>query len=158
MRMLRVPSSGLTLVLGFVFLAASWPKLQFPYEFLSGVYSYELLGPEAGLYAAALLPWLEFIVGLCLVVGLFVEGALVIASTLCLLFVLVQCWALEKGLEISCSCFGSGGGMVSHASLLRTLVLFAVSLVALALYFREERTHMRTQPAGSDCLDVVESS
>jgi len=123
MKMLRIPSSGLTLVLGFVFLAASWPKLQFPYEFLSGVYSYELLGPVTGLYAAALLPWLELIVGLCLVVGMFVQGALVIANTLCFLFVLVQCWALEQGLQISCSCFGSGGGMVSYATLLRTLVL-----------------------------------
>jgi len=122
-----------SVVIGLVFLLASWRKLHFPYEFLGGVYSYELVTRETGVYLSILLPWLEFVVGICLVVDMLTEGALVISAVLCLAFVGAQAWALWQGLTISCSCFGGGEGIVSYTTIGRTIVLLAMSAVSLWL-------------------------
>jgi hypothetical protein len=55
----------LRLSVGVLFLWAGLAKLHDPYAFLSAVYSYELLGPESGLWLARMLPWAELGVGVC---------------------------------------------------------------------------------------------
>ncbi len=40
------------------------------------LYGYELVGPKTGVFTAMTLPWLELLVGLSLVGGIFIMGAL----------------------------------------------------------------------------------
>jgi hypothetical protein len=129
---MRTPAAAFTfvvrLVLGSLFLYSALPKTRQPYDFLSSVYSYELVGPTLGLLVAMTLPWMELLVGICLVGGVFVGGALLSSAGLAAMFTFVLTYALYHGLDISCGCFSaSGGDQISYLTLLRAVVILLVS-------------------------------
>lgn len=118
--------------LGAMFIASSLPKIRLPYEFLSDVYSYEIVGPKMGLLVAMVLPWLELLVGICLVGGVFVGGALLGSIALGMVFTFVLASALYRRLDISCGCFSSAAGKISYLTLIRAVVITALSAAAYA--------------------------
>jgi putative oxidoreductase len=117
--------------LGCLFLWSSLPKIRQPYDFLSSVYSYELVGPKLGMLIAMTLPWLELLVGICLVGGIFVTGALLASIGMAAMFTFVLASALYRGLEISCGCFGaSDAELISYSTLIRACLILLFSLAA----------------------------
>ncbi|MBC8481268.1 MAG: DoxX family membrane protein [Planctomycetes bacterium] len=117
------------IVIGCVFLWASLPKIRQPYDFLSSVYDYELVGAKLGMFIAMTLPWLEILVGICLIAGVFVSGAFLVSAGMTLMFTFVIGSALYHGLEISCGCFGmASNGIINYSTLIRdcALLLFTV--------------------------------
>ena len=56
-------------VLGCIFVYASLPKIQHPYDFLESVIEYQLLRAKTAVMLAAILPWFELILGVALVSG-----------------------------------------------------------------------------------------
>lgn len=116
--------------LGCLFLWSSLPKIRQPYDFLSNVYDYQLVGPKLGILTAMTLPWLELLVGLCLLGGIFVGGALLASIGMAGVFTFVLGWALYRGLEISCGCFSAGTEVISYSVLIRALVILLISLAA----------------------------
>jgi uncharacterized membrane protein YphA (DoxX/SURF4 family) len=132
--MKRRPTEWLALVvrlaIGGIFIASSIPKLRQPYDFLANVYSYELAGPQLGLVVAMVLPWLELVVGICLVGGIFVTGALLASIGMCAMFSFVLASALWRGLEISCGCFNpSNTNTIGYWTAVRAATLLLVSAV-----------------------------
>ena len=77
---------ALRLFLGLLLLYSGMAKIRQPFEFLTAVYAYDLVGPTIGLLLAAGLPWLEIVVGGCLVSGWLPQGAFFVAVTLTLDF------------------------------------------------------------------------
>ena len=71
--------------IGCMFIYSSLPKIRQPYDFLANVYNFEMVGPRLGMLTAMTLPWAELLVGICLVGGIFVSGALlgVVLRQLC---------------------------------------------------------------------------
>jgi len=127
------------LALGFMFIMSSLPKIRQPYEFLSSVYNYELVGPKMGMLVAMALPWLELFVGVCLVAGVFVGGALLASMGIGILFTFVLGSAIYRQLDISCGCFGTAqAGKISYLTLIRAIVIALASLLAYAgvIYFQ----------------------
>ena len=123
------------LILGSTFLVSSVPKLSQPFDFLNSVYAYELVSPELGMVVASVVPWLELLLAILLLGGIFLEGALLASTCLVAVFVFVQGTALYKGLDISCACFSTGGHeSINYLSVTRTLGLLA--LAGLAYWFR----------------------
>jgi uncharacterized membrane protein YphA (DoxX/SURF4 family) len=122
--------------IGLMFVISSIPKLIHPYDFLSHIYKYEMLGPTAALFLASILPALELVIGACLIGGIFIEGTLLMASVLLAVFSVAELSVLLRGLEMSCGCFsvaGAGAGKISYLTALRTLSL---CLLAGLTYFR----------------------
>jgi len=106
--------------LGCIFIASSLPKICQPYDFLAGVYSYELVGAKMGILVAMILPWLELFVGICLVGGVLVGGALLVSIALGAMFSFVLASVLYRGLAISCGCFRpTGEQVIGYFTLLR---------------------------------------
>ena len=102
-----------------------------PYDFLSSVYNYELVGPKLGMLIAMTLPWLELLVGLCLVGGIFVSGALLASVGMTAMFTFVLASALYQGLEISCGCFGlSSPETIGYSTIIRACVILLFSITA----------------------------
>jgi uncharacterized membrane protein YphA (DoxX/SURF4 family) len=95
----------LRVALGLVFLAASIPKIERPFDFLGIVYDYSLVGPSTGLLIARTLPWLELVVGLCLVAGVLAEGALMVGGTLLSIFAVAEFLVFHRGNRVPCGCF-----------------------------------------------------
>ena len=125
--------------LGALFIIGSLPKINFPYQFLSSVYGYEFTGPTLGLLVAVILPWIEFLVGVCLIGGIWVGGALLMSIVMGVLFTVVISYALWQGLNISCGCFGTmSREIISYSTLIRAVSILIVSVAAYASVFRQE--------------------
>ncbi len=77
------------LALGCLFLWSSLSKIQLPHDFLGHVYAYRLVGPVSGMFVGMVLPWLELLVGACLLAGVFVGGALLASMGMGVLFTFV---------------------------------------------------------------------
>lgn len=112
--------------LGCLFLWSGIVKIRMPYDFLSDVYNYELVGPRLGMFVAMMLPWFELIVGACLLGGLCVTGALLGSMAMAAAFIFAISWAVYHGLNIGCGCFGSGAP-VGYGPLARAIVIFCIS-------------------------------
>ena len=127
--------------LGAVFLIASLRKIQQPYDFLVAVYDYEIVGPTSGLALAMTLPWIEFAIGLGLIVGLFSLGSLIVCVALLFVFTLVQASIVFRGLPVGCGCFlSTADTRVTQLDVLVSASMLAIGVFALwARYIEEGR-------------------
>ena len=76
--------------------------------FAMGVDSYQMLPPWAVSPVAQLLPPAELVLGLWLVSGLALRLSSLISTLLICVFIIAMASAYERGLTISCGCFGPG--------------------------------------------------
>jgi uncharacterized membrane protein YphA (DoxX/SURF4 family) len=119
------------LVLGCMFLYSSLPKIRQPYDFLSSVYNYELVGPKLGVLVAMVLPWAELLVGICLIGGIFVSGALLVSIAMGAMFSFAIASALYRALNISCGCFStSNTEQIGYLTLIRACMIVLLSIAA----------------------------
>ncbi len=135
---LSSPYATLTsrLVLGGVFLVAGATKIPNPGALAASIRSYELPLPEwfVSLSAHAL-PYLEVMLGLYVLIGLFTRASAWATNALTLLFLLALAQGALRGLEIDCGCFGSSaeGGSNLPLAAARDVGLLALGLhIALA--------------------------
>ena len=118
-------------LLAGIFVWTGVAKLRHPYEFLAAIYAYKLVAPSAGVALAAVLPWLEVVVGLCLFAGVLTVGCLRISVLLTAMFTLAMASALSRGLSINCGCFGGGDDVVTAATVARSGFLLLASLACV---------------------------
>ena len=93
------------IVLGALFIVASIDKLSDPIAFAASIGAYKLLPHTITFVIATVLPWMEFICGACLVLGLLRRGAGLLLFGLLVVFTVAVIAALVRGLDISCGCF-----------------------------------------------------
>ena len=128
------------IAVGSLFAYSAWGKVSDPGLFADAVMRYELL-PECmvGMFALTL-PMVELLSGLALIfTKWFREAALLIVAMLAM-FIVALTWAIARGLEIDCGCFGipSVGG---QTELLLAIGRDVVLLVpAVWLMFRPRTT------------------
>lgn len=118
------------LALGCMFIWSGLSKIRQPYSFLSSIYDFELTGAQFGMMVAMVLPWLEFLVGICLVGGICVNGALLVTVGMATMFAFTLASVLYRGLDISCGCFGASKEVISYFTLIRACVIFLFSAMA----------------------------
>ena len=123
----------LRLFLGALLIYASIYKIQFPPHFARGVLNYEFFPFWLVNFIAITIPWVELIVGVFLVVGLFTRASNLIAlGMFCVFFVLIS-WVLYWGLEIDCGCFSKAleGHLIDGSYLFRDglFVLFSIQIL-----------------------------
>ena len=129
---LSMLSVMIRLGLGCLFLWSSLSKIQLPHDFLGQVYAYRLATPVSGMFVGIVLPWLELLVGACLLGGVFVGGALLASLGMGMLFTFVLASALWRQLDISCGCFTSSvAGKISYMTLIRAI---GITLLSAAAY------------------------
>ncbi len=97
-------------ILGGVFIVAGVPKILQPGEFAVAISNYRLLPHEWINLVAITLPWIEVIAGLMLIVGAWVRASAVVVLGMMVMFVTVIAYALARGLNIECGCFGTVAG------------------------------------------------
>lgn len=95
------------LILGIVFIYASIDKISHPEAFAEAVYNYQILPGFLINLTAIVLPWLELILGLFLIIGLFREGSACIVTGLLVIFFGAMVFNLARGLDIHCGCFST---------------------------------------------------
>lgn len=97
------------LVLGVVLLVAGGLKVGKPLGAARAVQAYDVMPFEVARWVGYALPWVEIVIGVLLVLGLFTRVSATIGTLLMVAFVIgiAQAWA--RGLSIDCGCFGGGG-------------------------------------------------
>ena len=124
--------------LGFLFIYASLEKILQPEEFAKQVGYYKALPIGLENLLAIVLPWTELIVGICLLAGLFVDGAALLSIIMMLVFILAISHAMLRGIDISCGCFkiSADSEKLGLHTIIRDIIFLIMSFVVLN---RQER-------------------
>lgn len=121
------------LSLSGVFVYASYDKILHPQAFAEAVYSYQLLPDQAVNVVALVLPWLELVLGLCLLFGLWLPGTTLLCTGLLGIFLGALVYNHLRGLDVHCGCFSSQAteGPAGLGTVLRDIgfLVLAISLV-----------------------------
>ena len=108
-RLLDVVGLVARLFLGGVLIYAGAVKVGHPLTAERAVQAYEIFPMGLAGWIGLALPFVEIVLGVLLVIGLFTRPVALISTVLMVAFILgiAQAWA--RGLTIDCGCFGGGG-------------------------------------------------
>jgi uncharacterized membrane protein YphA (DoxX/SURF4 family) len=93
------------IALGIFFVAAALPKLLDPPSFAHMIYNYRLVPGAIVNLMALVMPWLELLLGLALVLGIWTRASAALVGALLLVFVTAISLNLARGNAIECGCF-----------------------------------------------------
>lgn len=132
----RILALLLRCALGVIFLYAGFLKARDPGAFAGTLRGYRFFSEFAVLPLAAYLPYLEILVGLALICGLLYSGALLLAGGLLIAFDTVLLFAMWRGLDVDCGCFGHGHSASLGAALIRNASLLVVWCALVRLFLK----------------------
>ena len=93
------------LFLSGIFIYASVDKILHPADFAGAVYNYQILPDGLINLTALMLPWLELLLGICLLTGVWLPGAVLWSNGLLWTFFLALLFNHYRGLDVHCGCF-----------------------------------------------------
>ena len=103
----KFPPLAVRLILGSVFIYASADKIIHPGAFAEAVNNYQIFPETLINLTAVILPWLELILGIFLILGLWLPGAVLLSNFLIATFFGSLVFNLARGLDIQCGCFNT---------------------------------------------------
>lgn len=154
-RNLKRSACGLAVIfrvaLGVFLLWSSFQGIRRPYDFLGNVYEYELVGPKLGMLVAIIVPWLELMLGACLVGGILVGGALLASIVFLGASAVAEASVLYRGLSVSVERFHFLGSCVpkGHGELIGASVLLMVAMAAYAAFLLRRKQCLGQGPSPS---------
>jgi len=92
------------LILGFIFIYFSWDKIIDPSLFAKLVTNYDIVPSNLINIGVLVLPWIELIIGICLILGVFIDTSILISLSMLSLFILMIFQAFLRGKSIDCGC------------------------------------------------------
>lgn len=125
------------LIVGIIFIYASFYKIIDPASFAKSIWYYHLVPGNLINFIALVMPWVELICGVCLIIGLFYDGSVVLINIMTVLFILVLSSAVYRGLDIDCGCFkasASAGGSAMKS------LLFDIGLLVFTIFLLVNRS------------------
>ena len=127
----------LRFIIGFIFIYASFDKIADPLKFLNVISSFEfssLIGLSFLDNVLALsLPFLEVMLGICLIFGIFIDEVINIIIMLLLFFIIMLSQAHFRGIVLSdCGC-----GLNENSIGLDILRDFILLFICLLIKFRK---------------------
>ena len=108
-RVLDVVGLLARLGLGAVLIYAGAVKIPRPLTSERAVQAYEIFPMDLAGYIGIALPYLEVVLGVLLVLGLFTRVTAALSTLLMVAFIIGISQAWARGLTIDCGCFGGGG-------------------------------------------------
>jgi uncharacterized membrane protein YphA (DoxX/SURF4 family) len=144
--MKRAAIIAIRLLLGGLFLAAGLSKVGAPLQTLATVYSYQIVLPDwVANTVAHTLPWMEILLGLGLLAGLWLPVTVGWTAAVLLVFTVLTAQAWWRELPIDCGCINLSALHPALAALstpggatLRNLVLLV--LCGVLLWLARERS------------------
>ncbi len=119
----------LTIALGGLFVFSGSIKIFDPASFAQDIANFRIMPHKTINLVAITLPWLEWVTGSFMLVGIWVRANAVIIAGLMMVFIIAVASALIRGLNIECGCFGSASaGPIGLAKLAENTLLFLMAL------------------------------
>ncbi|MDI6803796.1 MAG: MauE/DoxX family redox-associated membrane protein [Bacteroidota bacterium] len=116
-------------VVGFVLIMASVPKVAEPAAFAKSIQAYQILPPFFINVFAISIPWLELVIGIFLIFGLLLRGSSLLSAILFAAFSVLIAVSLLRGLSIDCGCFGLDGAPLSWSRFFEDIGLLLLSIL-----------------------------
>ena len=127
-------------ILGAVFIYASLDKIADPVAFSTSIDNYHITPIAINNLAALIIPWVELIIGLSLITGVFLDGASILTMALLVFFIFIISQAYARGISLQCGCFKTvvdpGLGDLKQEMLWRIFEDFLFLGLAIIVYFR----------------------
>jgi len=95
------------IILGVVFIIASYHKILDPASFSNNIHNFHITPSAVENLAALSIPWLELILGVFLIFGVFLEGSISLTIGLYIFFIFILSQAVFRGIDVHCGCFKS---------------------------------------------------
>ena len=92
-------------ILGIIFIYASYEKILDPAGFSKNIHNYHITPIAVENLAALIIPWMELIIGVFLIFGVFLEGSTSITIGLYIFFIIILSQAVFRGIDVHCGCF-----------------------------------------------------
>ncbi len=157
MKALRHPATHwiLGIALGATFVYASLDKIAHPPEFARIVYHYQIVGPSAWIPPllpntfAVVLPWIELVIGVLLIGGLWRKEAAALAGLLLVVFLGAVGSAMYRGIDIEkCGCFSVSeeGRQAGWLLLAQDVALLAAALLLAGAQPRSRASAPTSEP------------
>ncbi|SVC51113.1 uncharacterized protein METZ01_LOCUS303967 [marine metagenome] len=93
------------IILGVVLIYASYGKILDPISFSDNIHNYHFTPTAIENLVALILPWMELIVGVFLIIGVFLEGTIRITIGMLIFFIFILSQAVFRGIDVHCGCF-----------------------------------------------------
>ena len=123
-------------ILGVILIYASIDKIVHPAEFAKAIGNYNVLPFGLENLLGIVLPILELLVGICLVLGIMLDGSAIIAAGMMTVFIIALSQAMIRGIDINCGCFKvtveNGGHQVGVRRIIEDFLFLGMSLVVLS--------------------------
>ena len=120
---------SIRLILGTVFLWASFDKILDPATFAKNISNYHVVPFGLENTIAIILPWLEFLVGTGMILGIMIDGSIMISAFLLLLFNILITQAIIRGFNIECGCGLKEGQMVGIGKIFENFALLGIAYI-----------------------------
>ena len=116
-------------LLGLVFLYASYDKILDPGKFARDIANYHIVPFGLENSIAIILPWLELLIGAGIILGIFLDGSVVLSGSFLILFIFMIFQAMMRGFNIECGCGLKEGEMVGWTKILENIVFLGASYI-----------------------------
>ena len=97
---------GFRLILGIVFIYASYSKIIDPNKFSSTIDLYKATPITINNLIALIVPWVELLIGFGLILNRSIKGSIIISIGLFITFIILLSQAYYRGFTLDCGCFG----------------------------------------------------
>jgi uncharacterized membrane protein YphA (DoxX/SURF4 family) len=94
------------IIIGGIFIIAGLAKISDPVRFIFTLREFRLFPEIIIPFTALYLPWLEFILGLFIILGILHRTSSLILACLNMFFTVAILSVIIRGIEIDCGCFG----------------------------------------------------
>ena len=119
------------IILGAVFLWASFGKILEPGDFARSISNYHIVPYGIENIIALILPWLELLIGMGLILGIMVDGSVQISAILLIMFILMIGQAMLRGFNIECGCGLKEGEMIGLNKILENIVFLGGAYIVM---------------------------
>lgn len=123
---------ALRLLLGALFIYASYDKIAHPHQFAIAVRAYKIIPVEYSNLFALMLAWSEMIAGALIIAGVFTRQAASAIFIMLFMFIAAIVISIVRGLAIDCGCFSNEGGHgVDYSLLMRDILLLCAAFIVI---------------------------